>query len=199
MKRNAFWLVIGLLVLLVTAPAGAATGRHEGEQRQLTVAIDFSKQQGTTITNADGIFYYYLNVYLIGHENKVYPEQYRGSFPMYFFGGEIGTMVTVTNNGPRARTKVRIIAEAHCLNTDGTNGVAIMQPQVTEIELARGETRVIDASYIAQYVAGAESGLDRFTIKVQHVNEGGGPGNAEPALIMIREAILCPPEPGAGD
>lgn len=199
MKRNALWLVIGLLVLLVAAPVVAATGRHEGEQRQLTVGIDFSKQQGTTITNADGIFYYYLNVYLIGHENKVYPEQYRGSFPMYFFGGEIGTTVTVTNNGPRARTKVRIIAEAHCLRTDGTNGVAIMEPQVTEIELARGETRVIDASYIARYVAGAESGLDRFTIKVQHVNEGGGPGNAEPALIMIREAILCPPEPGTGE
>lgn len=197
MKRSALWLVIGLL--LVAVPAVAAAGRHEGEQRQLSVAIDFSKQQGTTITNAEGIFYYYLDVYLIGYEHKIYPEQYRGSFPMYFFGGEVGTRVTVTNNGPRARTKIRIIAEAHCLNTDGTNGVAIMAPQVTEISLARGETRVIDASYIAQYVAGAESGLDRFTVKVLHVNEGGGPGNAGPALIMIREAILCPPEPGSGE
>ena len=49
-------------------------------------------------------------------------------------------------------------------------------------------------SFKAEYNPGAESGLDRFLVKVLHMNEGGGPGNAEPALIMIKEGVFCPPD-----
>ena len=41
------------------------------------------------------------------HEDKVYPPQYWGDFPLYFFGSKVGASVTVTNNGPRAKEKLR--------------------------------------------------------------------------------------------
>jgi len=176
----------------------APGGNHAGERRQLEVDIAFSGQVGETVTDADGIHYYVWGITM--HEDKVYPSAYWGTYPLYIFGMKVGVTVTVRNNGPRMKTRLIVRTEACVLRVDGTSGVALAEPRDIEIEVARDQTVTIDASFTAEYVAGAESGLDRFVVKVLHPNQGGGPGNEEPALVMMKEGVLCPPEPldGAG-
>jgi len=180
------------LMCLVFMTGFVYAGNHKGEQKQLDARIDFSGSCGTTITNSEGIFYHFWGYCF--KEDKVYPPKYWGSWPLYFFGTKIPVKVTVKNNGPRAKAKIRIKTEAYCLLPDGSNGGALMEPKTIDVEVLKGEEKVIDASFVTEYAAGTESGLDRFIIKVLHINEGGGKGNPEPALIMSKEGVFCPPE-----
>ena len=167
-------------------------GQHIGEQNMLDVNIQFSNSYGNTITNSAGTYYNFFGYTF--YENKVYQPQYWGVFPLYFFNTQVGVTVKVTNKGPRAKSKIRIKTDAFVLNTDGSSGVSLADPKITDIEVNKGETKTIDASFIAEYREGADSGLDRFIVKVLHINEGGGPGNEEPSLIMSKEGVFCPPE-----
>lgn len=167
-------------------------GKHIGEQKMLDVQIEFLNSFGKTVTNAEGTFYYYYNWFL-GKEDKVYPPQYWGEFPLYFFGWPTKVLVKVTNLGPRAKTKVVIKTESYVLRTDGSNGAMLKLPETIEVEVNKGETKVIDVTFTTMWTPEADSGLDRFIVKVLHINEGGGPGNPEPALIMQKEGIYCPP------
>ncbi len=168
-------------------------GKHIGEQKMLDVQIEFLEPFGKTVTNSQGTFYYYYN-WLIGIEDKVYPPQYWGEFPLYFFGLPTKVLVKITNLGPRAKTKVAIKTESYVLKTDGSNGTTLKQPETIEVEISKGETKLIDASFTTEWTQEADSGLDRFIVKVLHINEGGGPGNLEPALIMQKEGVFCPPK-----
>jgi len=167
-------------------------GEHVGEVNQLEVSVSFSGESGQTVTDENGTFYHFWGYVFC--ENKVYPTEYWGVFPLYFFNDRVGATVTVTNKGPRKRAKLRVRTECYCLRTDGSNGAQLAAPQEVDIDLAPGETQTVDASLVAEYVPDAESGLDRLIIKILHPNEGGGPGNSDPALIMLKEAIFCPPE-----
>ena len=84
--------------------------------------------------------------------------------------------------------------EAFCLRTDGSNGAALKTLEAVEMEVGKGQTETIDASFLCEYTSDAEGGLDRFIVKVLHINHGGGAGNNEPGLIMIKEGVFCPPE-----
>lgn len=190
--------VIGIFVLLVLSPVamgskgGVKAGEHRGEVKQLDVEIQFSNSFGTTVTDSTGT--YYLVWGYTFKEDKIYTPEYWGSYPLYFFGTEVGVTVKVTNHGPRKKAKVLIKTEAYVLKVDGTNGVALKDPTTIELTVYRGETKCIDASFVSEWAPGAESGLDRFVVKVLHPNNGGGPGNSEPALIMSKEGVFCPPE-----
>jgi hypothetical protein len=138
-----------------------------------------------------GIFYNFWGITL--SEPKIYPVKYWGTVPLYFFGQKVGATVTMTNSGPRDTEKLRVTTQALVLNTDGSSGVKLADDQVNEFTIKKGETKTMDVSFVPQFVAGADSGLDRVVILVQHINEGGGLGNSYPALIMAKEAVLCPP------
>lgn len=191
-KKNVILISVILFSLVIVPQSFAKAGKHTGEQKMLDVDILFTDSYGRTITNADGIFYQFYGITI--HEDKVYPSKYWGEYPLYFFGTETGVTVKVTNNGPRAKAKVRITTEAYVLRTDGSNGAGLAEPRVIDVEVARGETKTIDASFFAQDAPGVESGLDRFLVKVSHMKEGEGKGNPEPALIMAKEGVFCPPE-----
>lgn len=185
-------LAFSVVLVFATSSVGFA-GVHTGEQTMLDVSINFLNSSGNTITNASGVYYNFWGYTFF--ENKVYTLQYWGIFPLYFFGEKVGVTVKVTNKGPRAKTKVRVKTEANVLLTNGESGVALTDPKIIDAEITRGETRTIDASFIAEYRDGADSGLDRFVVKVLHINEGvGRPGNSEPSLIMSKEGVFCPPK-----
>jgi hypothetical protein len=167
-------------------------GKHIGEQKMLDVNIEFLNPYGKTVTNSGGVFYHYYGC--VFHESKVYPSMYWGEYPLYFVGLPTNIKVTVTNRGPRAKAKLRIKTESYVLKTDGSSGMSLMEPKIIDFEVAKGETKSIDSSFTIQYQPGMESGLDRFIVKVLHINKGGGPGNYEPALIMKKEGVFCPPE-----
>jgi hypothetical protein len=166
-------------------------GEHTGEVKQLAVDLEFSGAIGDTVTDAGGINYNFWGMTF--HDNQVYPQQYWGDFPLYFFGGTVGATVTVSNLGPRATENLMVTTQVFVLNTDGSSGVSLAPDKVTQFSVAKGQTQTIDASFVPQFVPGASSGLDRVVILVQHINDGGGPGNSYPALIVAKEAILCPP------
>ncbi len=193
MKKLISLIVISLISISYLSLAQIKQGKNIGEQKMLDVEIEFLEPFGKTVTNSNGTFYYYYS-WLIGVEDKVYPPQYWGEFPLYFFGLPTKVLVKVTNLGPRAKTKVAIKTESYVLRTDGSNGAVLKQPETIEVEIAKGETKLIDASFITEWTPDADSGLDRFVVKVLHVNEGGGPGNPEPAVIMQKEGIYCPPK-----
>ena len=167
-------------------------GEHIGEVKQLNVNISFFGEYGTTVTDENGTYYHVWGYTF--YENKVYSPEYWGVFPLYFFGLPVGANVAVENKGPRAKAKLRVRTECYCLNTDGSNGALIYGPNDQDIEVDNGDTKTVDASFVSDYVDGADSGLDRFLVKILHPNEGGGPGNPDPALIMVKEGIFCPPE-----
>ncbi len=175
------------------APGGREGGKHLGERRQLEVEIEFWGESGQTVTDENGTSYI-RDSGGVSHEDKVYPPEYWGVFPLYYFGRTIGITVTVRNNGPRAKANVLIRTEAYLLRTDGTSGYSLTAPREIEIEVARGETKTIDASFIVSSSPQSESGLDRFLVKVIHANQGGGSAGNEPGLIAVKEGVFCPPE-----
>lgn len=191
-------LLIASAAALGAAPSTVITdqykaGEHNGELKQLEVGINFSGSYGVTTTNATGITYNFFGQSLF--ENKVYPSRYWGSFPLYFFGLPVFADVSVRNLGPRQSFRLRVTSQAYALNLDGSNGVRLAPDVVREFNVNKGETQNLDMSFTPQFVPGADSGLDRFVILVQHINQGGqGLGNEYPALILAKEAILCPPD-----
>lgn len=187
-------IILFSLVFLCTANSlilGKA-GKHTGERKMLAADISFFNTSGKTVTNSKGVFYHYYGI--VVHENKVYPSKYWGEYPLFFIGNSAGIKVTVSNKGPRAKIKLRVKTECYTLKTDGSNGMTLMAPRTVDFVVNRGETKTIDASFAIQNQPGMESGLDRFIVKLLHINEGSGPGNNEPALIMQKEGVFCPPE-----
>lgn len=179
-------------------PSGPGqSGPHVGEHSRLEVDIAFSRAFGETVTDEEGIHYYFEGT-AAHEEDKVYPSEYWGTFPLYFFGTEVGVTVTLRNLGPRAKVKARVRTEAYVLLTDGSNGAMLAAPQEIDVEVTRDEAVTIDASFTAQYTPGMESGLDRFVVKVLHPNEAGEIPETfsedDPALITVAEGVFCPPD-----
>lgn len=196
-KRAILALAVGLAAGLLGAKEAPVidpykTGNHDGEVAQLEVNVTFSGSFGETVTDNRGTTY---NVWGFSFfEGKVYPPEYWGVFPLYFFNTAVGVTITVKNIDPRHIAKLRIRTECYTIKTDGSSGVALVAPQeTTDFEIEPGETETINATFTAAYVAGADSGLDRLVVKLLHPNEGGG-STYDPALILVKEAVFCPPE-----
>lgn len=179
-----------VLALLGAAAISWAAGKHTGEVKQLDVQVEFHSSFGTTVADAQGTHYHIGN--FVSHEDKVYASSIWGEYPLYFFGSTVGVKVKVTNSGPRAKAKLRIRSEAHYLRIDGSNGKELAPGKEIEVEVAKGETKEIDASFLVPWTEDAESGLDVLTVKVLHANEGEAAG--DPALIMAKRAVFCPPK-----
>ncbi len=110
MKRTlAFVSALGILFFLSqpgyagkperTDPVDRTTvhyGNHNGEVCQLEVSVSFYGQYGETVTDENGTFY---NVFgYTFFEPKIYPPQYWGVFPLYFFDAPTGIRVSVIIN-----------------------------------------------------------------------------------------------------
>jgi len=163
-----------------------------GEAKMLDVSIEFYGSYGKTITNGGGVEYHVFG--LIFRENKVYIPSLWGEFPLYFFDTTVGVRVRVHNRGPKKSAKIMIKTISQVLHTNGSAGFQLAPTQEIEIEVARGETKVIDRSFLIPYSEQADSGLDLFTVKVLHQNKGGGKGNEDPSLIMAKRGVFCPPK-----
>jgi hypothetical protein len=179
MKATKLFAAILLAVGVCFAPASDAksdkgamhrnaqkSGEERGEPLQLNVDIAFSRQWGETVTDENGTTYNFFG--MSDFEPKIYPPEYWGVFPLYFFGGKVGISVTVKNECATQAANLRITSECYCLNTDGSNGAQLLAPQEKLISIIGGETRTFDASFTGDFVEGADSGLDRFLVKIFH-------------------------------
>jgi hypothetical protein len=148
---------------------------ERGEQKvPLTINVTFSKQSGKTVTDQYGTCY---NVWGYSFfEPKIYPPAYWGVFPLYFFGDNVGVTVSVSNQSSSRKAKLLLRTECYCLNTDGSNGVKLMTPREFETTVNAGESKVIDASFYAEYTPYADSGLDRFLVKAYNAPAADGDG-----------------------
>ena len=127
------------------------SGPHVGEHSRLEVEIVFSREIGETVTDEIGT-HYYVDGAAAHEDDKVYPSEYWGTFPLYFFGEEVGVAVTIRNLGPRAKIKVRIRTEAYVLLTDGSNGAMLAEPQEIDVEVGRDESVTVDASFTSDSI-----------------------------------------------
>jgi hypothetical protein len=135
-----------------------------GTPVELDVGISFSANSGQTITDSDGTTFVYYG--LRCWEDKIYPPEYWGVFPLYFFGRRVGINVSIRNESETQDANLRVTTECYCLRTDGGNGAQLLPLQSREVTVAASETTNIDASFVGEFVEGAESGLDRFLVKI---------------------------------
>lgn len=151
-------------------------GKCENSEQKASLAINvsFSKDSGRTVTDQNGTCYNVMGYSFF--EPKVYTPAYWGVFPLYFFGDNVGVTVSVANQSSFRKAKLLIRTECYCLNTDGSSGVKLMTPREFETTITAGESKVIDASFDAEYTPEADSGLDRFLIKVYNAPAADGDG-----------------------
>jgi len=129
------------------------------------VGVAFSGGWGETITDENGTYYNICGWTMF--EPKVYPPEYWGVFPLYFFNDTVGVTLALQNQGD-TRAKVRIRTECYCLGTDGASGAELMAPSEREAAADVGTTENVDASFVCEYTPEADSGLDRFLVKVMN-------------------------------
>lgn len=163
-----------IIVSSAEGRGGRRTGRERitvpenndewGDTLELAVDIAFSGEYGQTITDETGTRYCFAGQ--VFYENKVYPPEYWGVFPMYFEGTQVGVGIDVENASESRKADVLVRNECYCLRTDGGNGAALMTPTTDSVDIDRGAALSIDGSFIAVAVPGMESGLDRFTVEV---------------------------------
>lgn len=191
-KKYSFILSFFLIVLLLTnaplifsKPSNQGMGKHIGENKMLETDIYFFSPRGTCRTDNTGITYIIDGNEL--HLDIVYPSKYWGTFPLYLPGNEVPVKFTVTNKGPRAKAKLSAKMEAYVLNTDGSNGPLLAPPQVIDFEVLKNNTEIVDASFILPMQG---KNLNRVIIKLYHHQNTKN----DASLIMIKEAVFCPPE-----
>lgn len=147
------------------------TAEQRGEPVSLEVNIEFFGEYGETVTDENGTSYHMYGETF--YEDKVYPPEYWGVFPLYFWDTEVGITTTVRNTSDSRDTTVRMTTESYCLGTDGSNGAELAPKTATNVTLAAGTEKVIDTSFIVGYTPDADSGLDRFIIKLFNVEDDG--------------------------
>ena len=183
-------LTLAVLTLLISSVAtipgmAAGQGKHYGELKMIEANIEFFGSIGTTVTDSTGITYYYAG--LVFHDDIIYIPEYWGTYPLFKPGTQVPVKLTITNLGPRAVAKHTVVTETCEINLDGSNGAALIAPQSQYIEVALGETKMIDASFTLP--TGAK-GLNRFAIKLLHhkndINDA--------SLILNQEGVFCPPD-----
>lgn len=158
------------------------------KKEKVGIEVEFFNERGTTVTNENGIYYSFSGITI--HENKVYPEAYWGTYPLYFFGQEAGIRIKCdTLIGNNKKYIVRIAA--YILKTDGSNGAVLLAPVDQKVVLKKNQTLEIDGSFTAIFdPSNHESGLDRLEVSVFQTNSQGKIGK----LIAKKEAVFCPPE-----
>ena len=91
-----------------------------------------------------------------------YIPEYWGTYPCYSYG-TIPTAIYLTYNGPYPNTSICVKTYSWAINLAGSNGVQNKDPQMFFLEIAKGETKLIDGSFTA--FANAEA-LCRLIVKV---------------------------------
>lgn len=143
---------------------GKDSGADQGLAEAIDLTIGFYGEYGQTITDENGTTYHVDGQSF--YENKVYPPEYWGVFPLYFFGTTVGVTIGVENQSDSKDARLRLEKTCHVLRTDGSNGAELSPPETIDVGIAAGGTKTVDASFGAEYVSGAESGLDRLLVKV---------------------------------
>lgn len=141
MKRNTSVVitlsVLGSLIIMASnalaGPPKAALsssapkgGQSRGELPVLDLSIGFSDSSGQTVTDENGTMFNFFGISRF--EPKVYPPEYWGVFPLYFFGDAVGVTVDVINQSADIAADVRLSAECYCLKTTGENGAQLLAP-----------------------------------------------------------------------
>lgn len=139
-------------------------GWHTGERQNLDIDIAFHGAYGETVTDGEGTTYSYYGQ--SHHEAKVYPPEYWGVFPLYFFGTPVGITVSIENKSAVNTAHLSVGTECYVLKADASNGGTLLSPGSFYMDVEPGQTKTFDASFNAEYSDDLESGLDRFLVKI---------------------------------
>jgi hypothetical protein len=183
-----FQMVIVLLTIFFVGATltPSFAGKHYGELKMIEANIEFLNPRGQCITDSTGI------TYIIDgrptHLDIVYPAEYWGTYPLYLPTATVPVNLTITNLGPRSIAKHTVVTDAYVINYDGSQGEPLFSPQVSTVEVALGETEVINGSFILPAVG---KSLNMFSMKLYHHYN---PDSPDSSLILNQKAVFCPPE-----
>lgn len=173
----------------LAAGSALAAGLHAGEADRISAEVSFLNPAGQTTAGPQGVTYNVGSWSLT--EAKVYPPEFYGTHPLYFFGTTMRFNVVLINRTSRGQKslKVRVEALSHVLETSGLPGQSLAAPQEWVVEsLGPGEMRTLRGE-VALFDPNVPSGLDITRIRVSHLNEGAEGA----ALIKEVRAVWCPP------
>lgn len=196
LRVNPFGLLFLMLaVLSLSLPATA-------NPCSPNVEVNFSLDQGETIADAQGTHFHFFGVE-VDDFDLIYPPEYWGSFPLYFFGTSVGATVIITASDPvncnanpdnnrdkhnpqLKPLKLWISNEIYLLNTDGTSGPELTAPRSVEMELLPGESKAFDASFFKMFQEGLVWGLNRMEVKIYKLKSNGKVGK----ILLVKEFIF---------
>lgn len=213
MKPNRL-LAIGLLTAVVFArPASASTllgpidnlqGKHIGDGEPLSWKIEYLDAWGRTYVDATGGHFFHdrcCGGFETYDPSWIYPTQYYGEYPMYYFGTTMRYRITLTNNAKRSYMNLRVVAIQEYLTNNNTWGEWLTPDAAKDWyvpELRGGQSITFEGTLYLGVGSDTHGGLDQTHLQVQHWNPGGGIPGAGSVIIDDAQAnIFCPPAAGA--
>jgi len=180
-------------------PVWQLKGKHIGDGEPLSWKIEYFDQWGRTVVDNNGGHFYHdkcCGGYLTDDPSWLYPQQYWGTFPMYYIGTTMRYRITLTNNSRRTYKNLRVVAIQEYLNPTGDWGERLGPDAARDWyvrTLGPGQSVVLEGT--CNILGDAHGGLDQTHLQVQHWN--GGKGKPGPGSVIIddaKAAIWCPPD-----
>jgi hypothetical protein len=198
-----------LIALLMTAsvsyssdllgPIWDQQGNHTGDAKPLSWTIEYLDSWGRTVVDGSGGLFYHdrcCGGYQTTDPSWVYPQQYWGTYPMYYIGTTMRYRITLCNDTNRTYKNLRVIAIQEYFNSAGRVGERLGDDAAEDwngAELKAGECVTLDGLFAIPN--DGEGGLDQTHLQVQHWDKGRGQTGRGAVLVdETKAAIWCPPE-----
>jgi len=198
-----------LIALLITASISSASdllgpiweqqGNHTGDAKPLSWKIEYLDAWGRTVVSGTGGLFYHdrcCGGYQTTDPSWLYPQQYWGTYPMYYIGTTMHYRITLCNDTNRTYKNLRVIAIQEYFNPAGHAGEMIGNDAAEDWlvpELLSGQCVSLDGVFAIPN--DGEGGLDQTHLQVQHWDKGRGQtGRGAVILDETKAAIWCPPD-----
>jgi hypothetical protein len=190
--------LIPVLFVSLVLPVSAA-GAHAGEAPKITATLDFLAAQGWSTTDSSGITYYFGGTSTF--EQKVYPAEYWGTFPGYYYGTTMHYHINLNSNMPQGKKpyKIKVQAISNVLNetvNGGGLGAEIGTSETWEvIDLLSGQAQTLTGTVVIPNDGSLPSGLNVTRIIISHLNNANDPDEDDSVagLVDVTYNCWCPP------
>jgi hypothetical protein len=213
MKALRLLALAGIAAMTAAAPVRASDllgpidqlqGKHIGDGEPLSWKIEYLDAWGRTFVDAAGGHFFHdrcCGGFQTYDPSWIYPQQYYGQYPMYYFGTTMRYRITLTNNSNRTYNNLRVVAIQEYLTNDNTWGEWLTPDAAKDWylpHLGGGESVTFEGTLYLGVGSDTHGGLDQTHLQVQHWNPGGGIPGAGSVIIDDAQAnIFCPPAEGA--
>lgn len=174
-------------------------GNHIGDSKPLSWKIEYLDEWGRTVVNGSGGTFYHdrcCGGYMTTDPTWIYPQQYWGTYPMYYIGTTLRYRITLCNDTNRTYKNLRVVSIQEYFNPTGKVGERIGDDAAKDwyvAELRGGACVTLEGIFAIP--DDGHGGLDQTHLQVQHWDKGKGKtGKGAVIIDDTKAAIWCPPE-----